>query len=374
MPRASRVPSSRAETALANGTSASLPSGPGSPLSGDGAQEDALPSIHLSSRPSVLLVGGTLNQTRMMHQIAGALGERARCWFSPFYADGYVRWLAERGLLDTTILGGQAKAATERYLAEHHLPIDDRGASRVYDLAVMGTDLVVPRNVGATRFVLVQEGMTDPEGWLYRIVKGLRLPRFYANTAMTGLSHAYDRFCVAGEGWRDRFVAKGCGSEKIVVTGMPNFDDCAALLDNDFPHRGYVLAATSSLRETFKYEDRGAFIRMAQEVAREHGKPLLFKLHPNEDHARARREIESLAPEALIFEHGHTDHMIANCDVLVTRYSSVVLVAAALGKHIVSDLEPETLARLAPLQNGGTSCEAIADVCLKVLQDRTVTA
>ena len=77
MPRASRVPSSRAETALANGTSASLPSGPGSPLSGAGAQEDALPSIHLSSRPSVLLVGGTLNQTKMMHRIAGALGGSA---------------------------------------------------------------------------------------------------------------------------------------------------------------------------------------------------------------------------------------------------------------------------------------------------------
>ncbi|MEM6783440.1 MAG: hypothetical protein AAF624_06860 [Bacteroidota bacterium] len=328
----------------------------------------------MGKQPAVLLVGGTLNQTKMMHQIAGALGDRAHCWFSPFYADGYVRWLAERGFLDTTILGGQAKAATERYLAEHDLPVDDRGEARAYDLVVMGTDLVVPRNVAATRFVLVQEGMTDPEGWLYRVVKGLRLPRFYANTAMTGLSHAYDRFCVAGEGWQARFVTKGCDPDKIVVTGMPNFDHCAALLDNDFPHHGYVLAATISLRETFKYEDRNAFIRMAQDVARVGDKPLLFKLHPNENHDRARREIEALAPDALIFERGHTDHMIANCDVLVTRYSSVVLVAAALGKHIVSDLDAKTLARLAPLQNGGTSCEAIADVCLDVLQDRAVAA
>ncbi|MEM8601963.1 MAG: hypothetical protein AAGF99_18760 [Bacteroidota bacterium] len=59
--------------------------------------------------------------------------------------------------------------------------------------------------------------------------------------------------------------------------------------------------------------------------------------------------------------------MIANCEVQVTRYSSVVLVAAALGKPIVSDLGAETLARLAPLQNGGPSCNAIADVCLQTL-------
>ncbi|MEM9998163.1 MAG: hypothetical protein AAF809_10730 [Bacteroidota bacterium] len=354
---------------------------PGAPAwttsQGDGQLTGALPAWQLGSddaRPRVLLVGGSLNQTRMMHRIAEALGDDAVCAFSSFYADGYVRWLAEHGHLDTTILGGQAKAATQRYFREHGLPVDERGEARTYDLVVMGTDLVVPDNVRATRFVLVQEGMTDPEGWLYRLTRTLGLPRYLANTSMTGLSHAYDAFCVAGDGWKDKFVAKGCDPERLVVTGMPNFDDCAAYLDNDFPHHGYVLAATSCLRETFKYEDRDAFILRAKREAEARGRRLLFKLHPNEDHARAVREIEALAPEALVFTEGNTDHMIANCDVLVTRYSSVVLVAAALEKTIVSDLDAGTLRQLRPVQNGGTSAHHIADVCRQVLDCAPVLA
>ena len=35
--------------------------------------------------------------------------------------------------------------------------------------------------------------------------------------------------------------------------------------------------------------------------------------------------------------------MIANCDVLVTRYSSVVYVALALGKDVYADVDRETL-------------------------------
>ena len=97
------------------------------------------------------------------------------------------------------------------------------------------------------------------------------------------------------------------------------------------------------------------------------GRELLFKLHPNENHARARREIERLAPRALVFDSGNTNHMIANCAALVTRYSSVVHVAVALGKEVHADLDPVTLRRLMPIQNGGTSARRIADVCRRFL-------
>jgi hypothetical protein len=207
--------------------------------------------------------------------------------------------------------------------------------------------------------------MTDPEDWRYRSVRALGLPRWLANTSMTGLSHAYGAFCVASEGYRDVFLRKGVAAERIHVTGIPNFDDCASFRRNDFPHHGYVLGATSCLRETWKREDRKGFIRRCLEVA--DGRLLLFKLHPNEDHDRARREIERKAPRALVFSSGNTNHMIANCDVLVTRYSSVVFVAAALGKQIHSDLDPMTLRRLQPVQNGGTSARRIADICRRFL-------
>ena len=326
------------------------------------------PAVHASpAKPRVLLLGGSLNQTTIMHQVAQALGPGYDRTFAPFYADGWLRYASEAGLLDFTILGGQARKATVDYLERHRLPVDVRGAKGPYDLVVLGTDLFVPQNVRSSRIVLVQEGMMDPEGYVYHAVRLLGLPRYLANTAMTGLSGRYDRFCMAGEGWRDVAVSKGADASKITITGIPNFDDCRAYLDNDFPHRGYVLAATSSLRETLKYEDRKGFIREAVRIA--NGRPLIFKLHPNENHERATREVHRYAPGARVFASGNTNHMIANCDALVTRYSSVLLVAAALGKELHSDVPREHLGRLTPLQNGGTSARRIAEVCGRVLQE-----
>ena len=309
-------------------------------------------------------MGGSLNQTTMVHRIAGELAEH-ECSFTTFYADGLLRLGAEAGLLGFTILGGRPRATSEAFLREQGARIDPRGAGGGWDLVVTTSDLVVPRNLRGVPMVLVQEGMTDPEDWRYRLARGLGLPRWIGNTSMTGLSHAYEALCVASEGYRDLFVRKGVDPGRVEVTGIPNFDDCASFLRNDFPHRGYVLGATSCLRETLKPEDRDGFIRRCLDVAA--GRELLFKLHPNENHARARREIERLAPRALVFDSGNTNHMIANCAALVTRYSSVVHVAIALGKEVHADIDELTLRRLMPIQNGGTSARRIADVCRRFL-------
>jgi len=309
-------------------------------------------------------VGGSLNQTTMVHEIAGALAEH-ECVFTPYYADGVLGWAAEHDLLGFTILGGRPKATSEAFLREHGAAIDPGGASGSFDLVVTASDLIVPRNLRGVPMVLVQEGMTDPEDWRYRLVRTLGLPRWMANTSMAGLSHAYKAFCVASEGYRELFVRKGVDPARIEVTGIPNFDDCASFLRNDFPLHGYVLGATSCLRETWKPEDRGGFIRRCLEVA--DGRELLFKLHPNENHERARREIERLAPRAVVFASRNTNHMIANCAALVTRYSSVVYVAMALGKEVHADIKKMTLRRLLPIQNGGASARRIADVCRRFL-------
>jgi hypothetical protein len=324
----------------------------------------ARPETRPTPRRRLLFVGGSLNQTTMVHRVAGALTEN-ECVFTPYYADGLLRLGAEAGLLGFTILGGRPKAMSEAFLREQGARIDPRGAGGGWDLVVTTSDLVVPRNLRGVPMVLVQEGMTDPEDWRYHMVRRLGLPRWIANTSMTGLSHAYAAFCVASEGYRDLFVRKGVDPGRIEVTGIPNFDDCASFLRNDFPHRGYVLGATSCLRETLKPEDRDGFIRRCLEVAG--GRDLLFKLHPNENHARARREIERLAPRALVFDSGNTNHMIANCEALVTRYSSVVHVAIALGKEVHADIDEVALRRLMPIQNGGTSARRIADVCRRFL-------
>lgn len=315
-------------------------------------------------RSRVLFVTGSLNQTTMLHQVAAQFAGADAC-FTPLFADGLLRRLAEAGLLDFTTLAGQARRRSLEFLHARGARVVERAAGGPWDLVVMGTDLLVPRALRGLPMVLVQEGMTDPEDWRYRLVRALRLPRFVANTSMTGLSFAYRRFCVASQGFFDLFARKGVPAERMRITGLPNFDHVDALRENDFPHRGYVLAATSCLRETLKPEDRRGFIRRALRLA--DGRELIFKLHPNEDHDRARREVLREAPRAIVFADGNTDHMVANCDVLVTRYSTVVLVAAALGKEIHCDLAPEVLRALAPLQTGGDSARRIAEQCREVL-------
>lgn len=319
------------------------------------------------NKKKVLFFGGSLNQTSMVHAVATQLMDDCDCWFTPFYPDAGIQTALQRaGALDFCIMAGQFLAQTERYLQEHNLPVDYGGVLHDYDLVVTTTDLVVQRNIRRKPIVLIQEGMTDPENLMYHLVKRLHLPRFLASTAAMGLSDAYQVFCVASEGYRDFFINKGVRPEKIVVTGIPNFDNAARFHHNRFPYRHYVLVATSDTRETFKRDDRRRFIGRALEIAA--GRPLIFKLHPNENAPRATREIHSLAPHALVLAEGSTGEMIANCDVLITQYSSVAFIGLAVDKEVYSYFDVDELRRLLPIQNGGTSQRHIAAVCRRVLE------
>jgi hypothetical protein len=314
---------------------------------------------------NLLFVCGSLNQTTMMHKIAQSLPEFNN-FFSPFYAEGMLAKMVPTGALDHTILAGSHYAATENYLKNNRLSVDLGGRKHQYDLAITGTDLIVQSNLRKNRLILIQEGITEPEDTAYHVVKNLGLPRFLANTAATGLSDAYDRFFVASQGYKELFIRKGVKPEKVVVTGIPNFDNAAEALQNDFPYRGYVLVATSSIRETGKLDNRMAFLRKVRHLAG--GRRVIFRLHPNENKRRAEHEIRSILPEALIFREGNTNHMIANCSVLITQVSSVVFTGIALGKDVYSNYELQSLYQLAPIQNGGTSAARIADECRAVMQ------
>jgi hypothetical protein len=216
--------------------------------------------------------------------------------------------------------------------------------------------------------VVVQEGILDPEGAALDLVQRFPfLPRWLAGTAATGLSGRYDRFCVASAGYKEHFVSRGARAERIAVTGIPNFDDCERFRDNDFPFRGYVLVCTSDARETLKRDDRRAFIQRM--VALAAGRPIIFKLHPNENVARAASEIATHAPGARAFSSGSAEHMIANCDVLVTQYSSTAFVGLALGKEVHSLHGLDTLRRLLPEQNR-SAAKNIAEVCIELLESR----
>jgi hypothetical protein len=314
---------------------------------------------------NILFICGSLNQTTQMHKIARHSMKEHDCYFTPYYGDGIVNIAAKIGWLNFTVLGGRHKRETMEYLSRHNLKIDPRGEARSYDLVVTCSDLIIQKNIRGKRVILVQEGITEPEGIMYHLVKWLKLPRYLANTSTNGLSNEYDIFCVASKGYAELFVRKGVEDEKIAVTGIPNFDNLKSAHNNRFPFHGYVLAATSPLRETFRLDDRPAFIRKCSQIAGD--RKLIFKLHPLENSPRAIREIYENAPGSIVFAHGDINQMIANAEVVITQQSTCTFVAIALDKEVHTNLNIEELKRLMPIQNDGVSAEYIAHICERIL-------
>jgi hypothetical protein len=315
-------------------------------------------------KKKILFITGSLNQTSQMHQIASHL-PAYDCRFSQIFSDSpvinlmvdYTPWL------DRTILAGDFRHHAENYLKQHNLDMDYKARQHRYDLVVYCSDMIIPKRMTQVKTIWVQEGMIDPFSRKSKIVKSLRLPAYFAgDTSLNGTSNICDLYCVASHGYRDDLISKGTNPDKIRVTGMPNFDNLQRFAVNSFPFRDYVMVATSDIRETFRTEDRVGFIRKAVSIAA--GRQLLFKLHPNELYERASREIKENTPAGtMVYQSGNTNEMIANCQELITQYSTVVYVGLALGKKVHSYFDVNTLKRLAPLQNGGTSAGNIADLC-----------
>ena len=67
-----------------------------------------------------------------------------------------------------------------------------------------------------------------------------------------------------------------------------------------------------------------------------------------------------------VYATGVAEEMIANCSVLITKFSSTAYVGLALGKQVYSDFDIDDLRQKLPIQTG-TAAEAIADVCRGLL-------
>ena len=317
-------------------------------------------------RKNILFTIGSPNQTSQMHQISRCLPEFESYFSQHFGKHPWVSFGQKTGILDNAIIGEKShwKKKADEYLAKHNLRNDYKAEvyGNEYDIAVMCIDYLVPKFIRKIKSVLIQEGMIDPIRALGKIVKFFRMPGYWAfDTSLMGYSNIPDLYCVASEGYKEHYIKMGVHPGKIIVTGIPNFDNAEAFRNNDFPHKGYVMVATSDIRETFRKEDRVSFIKRAVEIAG--GRQLLFKLHPNESKERAEKEIrENAPPDSLVFQEGNTNHMIANCDELVCQYSTIVYLGMALGKKVHSFFDMDYLRRTMPVQNGGMSAERIAEV------------
>jgi hypothetical protein len=323
-------------------------------------------------RKKILFITGSHNQTSQMHQIAMLLMPEYDCWFSQIFTDApWLNFLINKtALVNGTVIANNFRRTTEAYLKEHHLQIDYAAKLNSYDLVVYCSDMIIPWRMLQCKTLWVQEGMTDPYTIKSRLVKALRLPSFFSGgTSLNGSSNKCDIYCAASGGYKKLFASRGTKAEKIFVTGIPNYDALAQCIHNDFPYHDYVMVATSDMRETFRLDNRKAFIKRCVAIA--NGRKLLFKLHPNEKQSRAIAEIKKYAPEGtLIFSSGNTNHMIANCSELITQYSTVVYTGLALGKKVHSYFNVNDLTAQMPVQNGGASAGNIATICRAYIEHK----
>src|SRR5262249_24504656 len=326
------------------------------------------PKVPVGDRPRGLFICGSPNQTGQMLQIAREL-PHVEAWFTPHYSDDLLTTgLNKAGFLEQAITGHKRRGICVDTLNAEGLNIDLHAERNDYDLWLSPNDAVVPPGLSKTPWVLVQEGIMEQPNWRTWVWRYTRLfPRPLATTAVFGLSRGYTKFCVASEGYRKKFLADDVPAEKLVVTGIPNFDDFARFRDNDFPHRGYVLVCTSDGRETMMKVDRPGLLRKS--VALAAGRQLIFKLHPNENVERATREILEAAPDALVFPSGNAEEMVANCDVLITEHSSLTFCGLALGKEVHTNFPIEEVRKLLPIQNRRAAQE-IADVVRDMVGER----
>jgi hypothetical protein len=324
-------------------------------------------------KPKVLFINGSMNQTTQMYKIYLSMQEHIDGYFTQFFPDNLIHKLVVHlGLLDKTIIAGKFREHSERFVRDHGLQYDYGGRKHFheYDLVFLCTDAMVPNVARRTKSIFIQEGMTDPIDTWARWVKRLKLPAYAAmRTSLNGTMNAADVYCVASEGYKKQFSQWGTDERRIVVTGMPNFDHCESYLNNDFPYKDFVLVCTSDIRETMKTEDRVGFIKQASSIAA--GRPMIFKLHPNEIWDRAYKEIMVHAPEGtMVFQKENTNHMIANCSELICQFSTVVYVGMSLGKKVHSYFDYDELKQLLPIQNGGLSASNIGELALRFISHK----
>lgn len=183
-------------------------------------------------KKKILFIIGSVNQTSQMHQISSFLPEYD-CYFTQFFDDNpIVKFMLKVGIMEQTILSGHFKRNSEEYLKKHNLKNDYRMEiyNHKYDMVVMCTDMVFVDRIKNLKTVWVQEGMTDPLNRWGRFVRKFGLhPAFTLSTSLNGSMNRCDIYCVGSLGYKEKFIKQGTDGERLVITGIPNFDNLSAI-------------------------------------------------------------------------------------------------------------------------------------------------
>lgn len=325
-----------------------------------------------SNKKNILCVVGSRNQTSQLHSISKFLESDYNVYYTQIFGEGlFLKIIAEIGLFDNTVFGTDSSftRASQEYIRSHQLNYDYRGESKgiKYDLVLLSTDLLVPKSFKKIKTIWIQEGMIDPIHRFAMVVNKLKLPAYTtADTSLNGTTNQADVYCAMSSGYRDYFSQYGTDRSKILATGVPNFDNIEELKKTAYPEKGYVLVATSDIRDLGGNEDRIDFLKKCISIAQ--GRKLIFKPHPNENIDRVRLEILSLLPNATIITEPIIDTLIAHCDTLITQYSSCVYVGLILHKKIYSYFPIEELESKKPIQNQGKSAQIISEIAREFIE------
>ncbi len=68
-------------------------------------------------KPKILFIGGSLNQTTIMHKICNELPD-CDAYFTPYYASGPLWVMTKLRMLEFTIMGGPFKRKTLEYIKD----------------------------------------------------------------------------------------------------------------------------------------------------------------------------------------------------------------------------------------------------------------
>jgi hypothetical protein len=228
----------------------------------------------------ILFVCSSLQQAKMMHEISKHLYAH-NCYFTFNYCDGLSIFLSDTSFLSNKILGRKSRKATIDYFTNQNITVDSTGDENDYDIVLTCNDLAIPPNIKSKTVLFIQDIAKDTENFLDRTGMTFGLSHKRKRTSSDVREGIYTKYCVSSEGFKTQLINKGITQDKIAVTGIPGFDNYFKYIGNNFPHKNFVLVATSDNRETYNFEDRQKFIYDSIKISE--GRKLIFKLHPNEN-------------------------------------------------------------------------------------------
>lgn len=107
------------------------------------------------NKKNILFICGSKQEALLMYAISKEL-TMYDCFFSTYYADGWLDILARNGFLERTMLSRKTLSVVEKILVDKGLHIDYRGLNHLYDLVILPKTAIIPKNIYDKKIILIE--------------------------------------------------------------------------------------------------------------------------------------------------------------------------------------------------------------------------